>query len=347
MTLTAQQLNDLTAMTQRRLGEPNYTEIATDIQEFTVLEKIIRENKVEFQDGTGVQWDVMVAHAGTAENVGLMEEDGEMGIPDTMVQAQADWRNTVDHYAIEGREISMNRGESRIVNLVTQREHSTMISLAEKFEDNWWGPPVALSDAVTPWGINTWLVKNASEGFYGGAPSGYTSIGLNPTTYSRWKNYTFQYGEIAKDDLIRKWRKAAVFTKFKPPMGGNPSFNTGDKYAYYTNYSVVGRCEELLEEQNDNLGPDVASMDGQLLFRRAPVMWVPKLEADTTDPIYGINWGWVKVIVLQDWWLRRTLVPVYPGQHTVSATFLDSTYQFVFYNRRAHFVGATGTTYPS
>jgi hypothetical protein len=40
-------------------------------------------------------------------------------------------------------------------------------------------------------------------------------------------------------------------------------------------------------------------------------------------------------------------VPVYPGQHTVQAHFLDSTYQFVSKSRRDNFVLATGTTEPS
>jgi hypothetical protein len=241
----------------------------------------------------------------------------------------------------------MNREPARIVDLVKERRIAAMIAVVELMERNFWGPPVASDDGVTPWGINTWLVKAATQGFTGLAPSGYTSIGLNPTTYPRWRNYADQYTTVTKDDLVRKLRRAATFTDFKPPVEGIPTFNDGNQYAFYTNYAVMGALEEVLESQNDNLGTDIASMDGRVVFRRAPLEWVPYLEADTTNPVYGLNWGDFKTYVLSGWWGRETNVPVYPGQHTISAHFMDWTYQFIMKNRRGSFVIATGTTYPT
>ena len=344
--LQATQLTDLVATTLRDLGKPNFTEIATDIQKHTAMRSLFRKNSVTLQSGVGVQWDVMVAHSGTAYNVGLGASDN-VNIVDSMVQAQADWRNSTANYAIIGQEIDMNREPARIVDLVRQRRISAMIAVTELMENNFWGPPVALSDAITPWGVNTWIVKNASEGFFGTVPSGYTTIGLNPTTYPRWRNYTAQYTSVSKDDLIRKWRKAATFTDFTPPVENIPTFSTGNMWGYYSNYAVVGALEEVLEGQNDSLGTDVASMDGKVVFRRSPVEWVPRLEVDTTNPVYGINWGDFRTHILSGWWGKETNVPVYPGQHTISAHFMDWTYQIVMKNRRGSFVLATGTTYPS
>ena len=344
--LTATGLQDLVNTTLRDLGKPRFTEIATDLQEHTAMRNLLRKNRIELQSGYGVQWDVKVSQSGAAANVGLGASDN-VNIVDTMVQATADWRNTTTNYAIIGQEISMNAEPSRIVDLIKSRRFDAMISFAEIMESNFWGPPVALTDNLTPWGVNTWIVKNATEGFNGGVPSGYTTIGLNPTTYPRWQNWTYQYVSVSRDDLIRHWRKAATFTNFKPAIEGMPTFNTGDVYGFYTNYGVIGPLEEALESQNDNLGNDIASKDGMTMFRRVPVSWVPKLEADTTNPVYGLHWGWFKTIILKGWWLRETHVPIYPGQHTISAHFLDSTYQFILRNRRSCFILATGTTYPS
>ena len=344
--ITATGLNDLVATTLRDLGKPKFTEIATDLQDHTAMKNLLRKNRVQLQSGYGVQWDVMVNHTGSSSNVGLGATD-VVNIVDTMVQATADWRNTTSNYAFFGQEIDMNREPARIANLVQERRLACMISLAELMEANFWGPPVSSTDSVTPWGINMWIVKNATEGFNGGAPSGYSSIGLNPTTYPRWQNWTYQYTNVSYDDLIRHWRKAAQFTKFKPPVDGIPTFNTGDMYGFYTNYAVIGLLEEVLTAQNEDLGSDIASQDGKLLFRRTPVEWVPKLEADTTNPVYGLNWGTFKTYVLSGWWLKETSIPIYPGQHTMSAHFLDSTYQWVAKNRRDKFVLATGTSYPS
>lgn len=344
--LTAPQINDLIVTTLRDLGKNRYTEIATNLQKHTAMRNLFKKNRVELTSGFGLQWDVKVAQTNAAQNVGLGATDVVNDI-DTMTQATADWRNTSTNYAIIGQVMDMNREPSRIVNYVASKRTDSLISLAELMENNFWGPPVAASDNLTPWGVNTWFVKNATEGFNGGAPSGYTTIGLNPTTYPNWNNYTAPYTDITKTDLIRKWRKAATFTGWQPPVDGIPSFNTGDDYGFYTNYGVIGPCEELLEAQNDDLGPDIASQDGQLMFRRTPVVWVPKLEADTTNPVYGLNWGLFKTFILQGWWLKETNVPVYPGQHTISAHFIDCTYQWAARSRRESFVISNGTTYPS
>lgn len=344
--LTASGLGDLVQTTLRDLGKPKFTEIATDLQRHTAMRNLLRKNRVELQSGYGIQWDVMIDFARSSANVGLAASDN-VNIVDVMTQATADWRNTTSNYAIIGQEVDMNREPARIVDLIKTRRIAAMIGMAELMESNFWGPPVAITDNLTPWGVNTWIVKNATEGFNGGAPSGYTTIGLNPTTYPRWSNWTYQYTAVSRDDLIRHWRKAATFTDWQPPVDGIPTFNTGDEYGFYTNYGVIGPLEEALESQNDNLGNDIASKDGMTMFRRTPVNWVPKLEADTTNPVYGINWGTFKTYILQGWWLKETHVPVYPGQHTLSANFLDCTYQWCTKDRRRHMVLATGTSYPN
>jgi hypothetical protein len=345
--LAATQLGDLVTTTLRDLGEMRFTEIASSLQRHTAMRNLLKKNRVQFESGYGFQWNVMVNMSAAAANVGLGASD-DIEIRDSMVTAQADWRNTTTNYAVIGQEQAMNREPRRIVDLVKERRIACMIGLAELFEGSFWGSPVASTDTVTPWGVNTWFVKNATQGFNGGAPSGYTSIGLNPTVYPNWKNYTDQYTSVSVDDFIRKARRAATFTDFQPPVDGIPTYSTGsDDYGFYTNYGVIGPLEESLVAQNQSLGNDVASTDGRTLLRRTPVTWVPKLEADTTNPFFGIPWMDFKTFILKDWWLKETFIPNLPGQHTISGVFVDCTYQWVTRNRRTGFVLATGTTYPS
>jgi hypothetical protein len=344
--LVAPSDGDLVQTTLRDLGDLRFTEISTNLQRHTAMRNLLRKNRVVFQSGYGLQWDVMVNPTLAAANVGLGASDN-VNIVDTMTQATCDWRNTTTNYAIIGQEMAMNRTPRRIVDLLKVRRIGALISLAELMERNFWGPPPAVSDVLTPWGINTWIVKNAVEGFNGGAPSGYTTIGLNPTTYPNWNNWTYQYTAVSRDDLVAHWRKAATFTDWQPPVDGIPTFDTGDEYGFYTNYTVIQTLESILESQNDNLGTDIASQDGKTMMRRQPVNWVPYLEGDTTNPVYGVDWGVFKTGILEGWWLKETAVPIVPGQHTVAAQFVDSTYQWLLRDRRRCFVLATGTTYPS
>jgi hypothetical protein len=343
--LTPSQVNDLVAMTLKNLGKPKFTEIATDLQNHTAMGQLLKKNRQVISSGYGIQWDVMVNHSGSAANVGLAAPDVVNDV-DTMVQASADWKFTTANYPLIGQVVDMNREPARIVNYVQEKRIATLVSVAEIMENNFWGPPPALSDLVTPWGVRTWIVKNATAGFTGGAPSGYTTIGLNPTTYPRWKNYAAPYTAVSRDDFIRAARKAATLINFKPAVDGIPQPNTGDDYGWYAPYAVVGPLEESLESQNENLGVDIAKYDGKVQFRRVPVMYVPKLDSDTTNPMYGINWGWFKTWIMEGWWLRETNVPVYPGVHTMSAHFIDLMYQWVTKNRRCHAVISNGTSEP-
>jgi hypothetical protein len=344
--LTAPNDGDLVQTTLRHLHRARFIDISSTLQKHTAMRNLLRKNRRVIRSGYGIQWDAMVGITNAAQNVGLAATDNVF-ITDVMTQAQADWRNTSTFYPVIGQEVDMNENPARIVDLVLTRRVNCMISLAELMESNFWGPPVAFTDNLTPFGVNTWLVKSATQGFNGGAPSGYTTIGLNPTTYPNWQNYTDGYTAVARDDLIRKMRRAATFTHFEPAVDGIPTINTGDEYGFYTNYGVIGPLEEAVESQNDSLGTDVASQDGKTLFRRVPVNWIPRLEPDTTNPIYGINWGVFKTYILNNWWLRELYIPNYPGQHTMAVHFLDCTYNFVTLDRRRNFVISNGTTYPS
>ncbi len=345
MALQAAQIADLIATTIRDLGRNKFTEIATDIQRFIAMSKLMTKNKITFSSGYEFQFDLMTDDNGSAAYNGLYAQDN-VNVSNVMTQASVPFRHITWNWAIERRELKMNREPARIVELIKTRRIAAMISAVKKFENRFWRVP-ASTDDVNPFGIPYWIVKNNSEGFNGTTPSGYTTVaGLSTTTVPRWKNYTAQYTAVSKEDLIRKWRKAATFTDFEPPVEGIPDFNTGNTYGFYTNYGVVGPMEELLEAQNENLGNDVASMDGKVLFRRTGVTWVPQLEEDTTNPIYGINWGVFKVPVLADEWMLETPIPIQPGQHTVSATHVDCSHNYCCYDRRRQLVLATNTGLP-
>ena len=345
--ITADRLANMLVDTNRDFGSPKFTQIAQNLVDYPAFNKLIRPGKVTQQTGRGVQWNVMVNQGGSFRNVGFGGPD-QVTMPEVMVQATADWRGSTANYAFLEQELDMNQGEARIVDERRVREVTCLIDIAEGIESNWFGPPVASTDEVTPWGLKTWLVKNATEGFNGGAPSGFTTIGLNPSTYSNWKNYTFQYTNLTEDDGIDKWLRANRLTNFKAPVGvEHPSFDKGREKEIYVNESTISTYEKYIKANNENLGFDAAKYQGATAFNRMPLLYAPKLDADTTNPIYGVDWSFVDTIVLKGWWLRKKIVAPWPFQHNLIVTFKDCVYQHVFRNRRTSYVGATGTTEPS
>lgn len=341
-------LGDLGQTTLPQLNRGRIVEITSDIQEYTVSKFLNKQGVVTVDGGKSFQWDVMVADSGSAANVGLGYID-QPNIVDTVVQATADWRHLKVDWANIAQELQMNKGASQIVDLEMLREKAAMIAQVKLMENNLWGPPVTSSDTITPWGIKTWVVKNATQGFNGSTQSGGNSVlGLNPSTWTRWKNYTDQYTDVTDTDFVRRMLRAIRFTNFRPPVDGLPLLNGGNyKYGLYTNNGLLAPAEEYLKASNDSLGNDMAKYQGKLVIAGIPVQWVPLLESDTTNPIYLLNHNDVKIYRLKNWWMRRSAVPMMPGQHTVSGYFYDTTMQLVFVTRRGSGVLATGTTEPS
>lgn len=344
--IQAENIGDLVADTLRDLGKPKFTDISSNLQNHVAMKHLFHENRIILRSGMGIQFNVLVAQSNAARNVSLGQSDN-VNLVDGMIQGQVNWRNSQTSYMIIAQTIQMNAEPARIVDYVKEQRIMALISFAELMETNFWAAPSA-SDQLTPLGIPYWIPKNATKGFNGGALTGYTTVAnISPTTYPNWNNWTGPYTSVTQDDFIRGAREAATKTGFMPSVEGIPSPNTGDEYGFYTNYSVVQPLEESLMAQNDNLGADVASQDGRTLFRHVPVTWVPWLDRDTTNPFYGINWGWLKTYILEGWWMKETNLPITPGQHTVASHFLDCTYNITSKNRRCHFVMSNGVTYPS
>ena len=337
-TLQAESIADLVALTLKDLGKMKWTEIATDIQEHVAMKRLIRKEKVGFSSGQQLQWNLQVDHNNQARNVGLYEVDS-VNVSDQAVQPTLAWRHTTTNYAYDEREIAMNAEPARIVDLLKFRRSGAMISLAERMETNFWSLPDDANDNLKPHGVPYWINYNATDGFTGGAQFGSTVAGINPSTYTRWKNYWATYTNVTKDDLMTKWRKASRQTNFVSP-DEHPDYNTGNRYGYYTTDTVIGKLEELLEAQNDNLGNDLASKDGHTLFKKNPVTWAPKLDtaaASSSDPIYGINWGVFRPIFLKGEYLKEIGPKYSPKQHRLQEVHVDCTLNFICYDRRRLF----------
>lgn len=341
MSLAAEQCLDLVRSTENKIGKGKFTDLASSLQSYVAMSKMLRKNKVKWGSGTQYQFQAMVRDNGSAKNVGLFAEDN-VNYADVMETAQVPWRHTTANSVIEDRMISMNSGPEQIVDIALEQRAARMLSLAGLMEENWWGKPTDSSDKITPWGVPMWIVKNTSEtsyGLNGGNPSGFSDgvAGLDSDTYAKWKNGACAYTDITKADLIRKMREAYVKSKFIAPFP-NSNYDTGDGLGIYTTYRVLREFEEVLESQNDRLGSDLASMDGKSVFRRVYVEYVPYLEEnDTSDPVYGINWGVFKVAILKGEYLHQTIKRA-PNSHRATETHVDISWNTICFDRRKNWV---------
>lgn len=337
-------LPDLINLTLAELGEGKMTDLTVDAEfrSMFAMRQLLGPDAYKEDSGDSIQFNVQMNPIENWRVVGLYETD-TYDSADTIKQGSVNWSHGTGNYIWDEREFDFNKGRRQILDLIKTRRHAYRIGVAKAIEQQVWTSPA--SSSVTPQqplGIPHWVVKNATEGLNGGNPSGFTSgcAGLSASTYPRYQNWTGTYGAISKTDLIRKMRKAAEYTNYESPVQEDsiPSYNKGTKRVIFTNYAVLAALEESLESQNDNLGIDIAPMEGRPTFRKIPITRVGYLDQDTDNPIYGINFGTFYFYVRTGWHFRRSPAMKLPERHTVLAVHEDTSWQTCCYNRRDNWV---------
>jgi hypothetical protein len=248
-----------------------------------------------------------------------------------MVAGKVSARHINSHYLYDQREPSFQRGGTAIVDLVKTKYTAMMVSFYETLEELLWSKPTDSSNVKDPFGIAYWVVKNATEGFNGGNPTGFTDgrAGISTADYPRWANWTAQYAAISKEDLIRKMRRAHRKSKFRSPVSHATPDLGAMKNGIYANDTVIGLMEEILEAQNQNLGNDLASKDGRTMFKSTPLTYAPKLDDDSSDPIYMLDWKTLAVGIMAGWENNMTAPYMVPGKHLVRRVDLDASMNMV------------------
>lgn len=344
MTIQAQDMPDLIAGTLPDLGRMKFQQVYQDLQEFEVYSKLLKKGRVDIQSsGVGCNKNIMIADAASdAAHQGYTDEDST-NIQDTMRTLKVNWVHVVTKWSvIYQTDILMNSGSAEIFNVLKTRRCKAMIDLAQILEDAYFGAVPDADDETNPRALKYWFVQNATTGFTGTAPSGYTLVGnLNPSLLTRWRNYAGTYtGVVSKKGAIKTLRTAHRQCGWKSPVQV-PDYTkgSGEKYRLFVNGTTLEEFEEVGEDQNENLGKDVASMDGTIVFKKHPIVWIPKLDADTNNPIYLQNNDTMMLAVLKGDFLRETPPKTHaPFQHNVFQTFVDTTYAPICVDRRRNAV---------
>ncbi|MHC4526257.1 MAG: phage major capsid protein [Planctomycetota bacterium] len=339
MPLTDANIADMITTTLHDLGRGRFYQIAQELVEYHVLPRLLRKGNVRVQSsGIGIKETLMTGTGGSARWVGMAEEDAYNWV-DILTQLTVVWCRLTDNMMWERRMLLENRGEARVNNVIKPQRVAMMLRIAAALEEGYFAAPDA-SDSKKPWGLKYWIVKNATTGFNGGLPSGFSTVGgVNISTYPNFKNYTFQYTNVTKQDLIKSLRTAHRATNWRSPYKTDQMKSEfGERRQLFMNETTISNIEDVGEAQNENLGRDIASMDDKIVFKRHPLNYIPYLDTDTTNPIYMNDMDTIIPIVLKGDYLRESDAHKAPNQHNVFVSEIDLSINFVCVNRRANAV---------
>jgi hypothetical protein len=347
--LSARDFFDNVNATLDDLGPPKAEDIAQSAQDYPLyrkwFDKSNRENIIG-GNGIGVRRNLANRTPDSAAHVGWADPDN-VTIDDLTDNLQMDWVHATQSWGvIYQTDVLMNGNADaeKIFDLVKLRRQQAMLNLVEEIEEKAWSAPTSSSDKRNPWGITYWIVKNSSTGFYGGAPSGHTTVGnVSLTDSPTFKNYTATYSlnsPFGKNNGIKQVRTAMRKCHFKSPIPKMDYSPEMDKFCLYVGDTTTEQAEEVGESQNENLKSDLAPSAyaiESLRIRGRPLIWAPELDGDTSYPIYGVNHATWEVRYLEGDWFRESNNDA-PNQHNIRQYFIDLTYNFLCFNRRKNFV---------
>lgn len=336
----ANDMADLTLGTLNDLGPPKFSQIAQKLQRYEVMSKWLKKDKVVFEDGRGIQRNLMTTLGEGGGYGGVYDED-RVTIGDHMAQMEVPWRHVNASWGWERRtDKSMNRGKSLVFDTIIPRRVAAMLRLAGDLETGGWSAP-SLEEVLEPFGLPYWIVKDTSTtgGFNGGLPSDHVTVGnVNITTHPGFMNYAGAYTDVTFDDLIQSMLLGHMYVDFQSPVTA-PEYRgaLGKRFRVYVNFATKLAFDKKARMQNDDLGPDVAKMDGQSTFKNHPIIPVPQLNADSSNPVYMVDHDTFFPVVLSGEYMTETVKPA-PSQRTVTHVFIDLTFNFICIDRRRNAV---------
>lgn len=317
-------------------GPPRFVQVAQQLQDYEVMSKWLKKDKVIFDGGVGISRIVMDRTGGAARHLAIGDED-VVNIPELLREIRVDWVHASTNWGWNRIELLQNKGKAVRTKVIDPRRGAAMLDLVEELESKAWSCPAA-DDTENPKGVPYAIVKNATEGFNGGYPSGHTTMyGADLTTLRNFKNWTGTYTAFTRSDAIRAWRKAFQRTRWKSPIGGK-AIRFNQKLRFYVNQDTELDLGDIGTSQNENIGPELAKFDGMMLFKGVPIIAIPQLDYDTQNPIYGINHDTFFPVVLKGNYLRESEPDKWPNHHNWYVVFIDLTYNYLCLDRRRNFV---------
>lgn len=354
MALGIEQLDDFINAYLQKYVMGKWQDISLPLQKYYFASRLFDRAKKEEMVGALCKWKLEVRYADNFQVVGLYHRDSSNRV-NVLDEGEMKWAMTTTNYHYDIDEEVFGQGASQIVNYVKLREDGMMKSFFAGMEDLILGdgPTSPTQSPFPPASLLWWVQESDTEGFNGGEPSGFESVGAGgilTSDYSAWKNRTFEYTDVTRDDFVEKTINSMDMCVFTPPIERQDIAPSRPDWELLTTHSRVAEARRLLQLGNDNIRDDLAAHSGAVYIRGVPMVWVPAWTNSSSENIrtdgiiMGVNWPTFK------WYYRtgrsqRKRKPFrHPEMSNVRIRCMDDTGQVVCFNRRANFRGHCSAT---
>lgn len=359
MPLLPDQMADFVNLTQSRFKKGDIVDISLDNQHYIFAERSgVAAGKVTEDGGKDLRWKIKHTNTGSFEDSEMFHVNNPRRAAQT-TEAVIQWTKQevstmwdVDEGTFQGDDTT------EIVNYIKLLTVGMWVDFFEGMEERLWSSPTSSTETPRRFaGIPFWLQQASATAvtdfaFSGGDPSGFTSGAANvsTSTYPRWKNGTFVYGQISDTDFIDKVTEACDKTYFRAPKKFNELGGKAPRWGFYTVYPLLQEMRLLARGGNDNIGTDLTKFRDSVMIRGTEVEWIPEFERSasraytTAEPFYGVDHNNFEIVFQKG--KNQQMLPVKeaPNQVTVREQYMLNWCQTRVWNRRRHFCAKRATT---
>lgn len=314
--LQVDDMADAVLATLNKLNRNKWIGEMTDLQEHVGFYAMARDKKERVDGGRGIVTRYVMDHNSSASRVGLFNNI-EYARDDAVVEGTVPFRWIDGHILFDEREHEFNSGADAVFDLLKVENARMLTSMVELAEGDIWTKPESSSDNDQIFGVDYWVVKNATLGFNGADPSGFTSgrAGVSSTTYPRHKNFTGQYTDISdttSTGLVYQMEQAADQCRWIAPAPEPGMGRSGYSRGIYCQWSVKNGLKNVAKSNNDSLGFDLSTQEP--VFRGAKIRYTPYFDDSTDYPLYMLDHNHIYAVFLKDWYMKKCKVDRLPNQ---------------------------------
>ena len=363
MALGIEQIDDFVASYLQKYPMGKWQDISSPLNEYYFASRLFDKGMKREMSTSQAKWKIKVRNNNNFQVVGLYHRDSSDRV-NVLDEGSLKWGLTTTNYHYDIDEEVFKTGADQIVDYMNLQEQGLMQDFFEGMEDLMFGPgptsptqspfpPVSLLWWITATDDST-TENNSEEGFDGYEPLGWGSNGvggISAVTYDQWRNRTFPYTVVDRDDFVEKVINSMDLCTFKPPVQRSDIKPEGNhRWELLTTHSRIATARRLLQLGNDNIRDDLAAHSGSVFIRGVPMTWVPAWtnsaseNARTDGIILGVDWNSFECFYASGRSQRKRKPYQHPEMSNVRVRTMDDSLQLVCYNRRANFRGYSTET---
>lgn len=281
---------------------------------------------------------IRVSAKTTFQFVNLYEPTGSMH-EDLMAVQRTDWAHWQEKMSFDDREIDMNSGAARIIELMEEQRSGSYEAIFNGIEDNLTLAPLTAGDTKSLAGLPYWFPTlelntfdpeggfNGKTVYYRDGTSSTTIAGIDRSTSAnaRVKSFVGTYSGYADAAFFQLLRRAITRTNFGTLMqleGEKPADSTSGGMYILASHDMNDQIVERINKGPDDQQGDVERFD-QAKFNGIKFVRVPTIANLAYNPVWGVKKSKTFGIVLKDNWMKEGKAltsPNTPQTHTVAIT---------------------------